>query len=216
MHSINNAAVLNRVLYLFIYKSWIGDSTEDEATDQDNDLGKEFNHELVSNVHAIGQVATVSSIDNIFYLQMLLLIFTYLPALRKRKGVKRKQQAKVQCDSASVIQFVHSWDDVTSKRQFWLTHEDFYQLEKAILDNKFRQGYDLERHYKYASRSSGSPIKLELRLFITLRLLGGASYLDIIWYGVSLHSIPALLFVILMGQGQYQLSYGHIVNNASS
>jgi hypothetical protein len=71
MHSINNAAVLNRVLYLFIYKSWIGDSTEDEATDQDNDLGKELNHELVSNVHAIGQVATVSSIDNIFYLQML-------------------------------------------------------------------------------------------------------------------------------------------------
>jgi hypothetical protein len=67
-------------------------------------------------------------------------------------------------------------------------------LEKAILDHKFTQGYDLERHYKYASWSSGSPITLDLRVFITLRLLGGASYLDMIWYGLRLCSIPALFW----------------------
>ncbi len=85
------------------------------------------------------------------------------------------------CDRASVIQFVHRWEDVMFKLQFRLSPEDFYQLEKAILDHKFRQGYDLERHYRHASRSSGSPITLEVRLFITLRLLSGVMYLDMIW-----------------------------------
>jgi hypothetical protein len=48
---------------------------------------------------------------------------------------------------------------------------DFYEMEKAILDHKYRQGYDLERHYRYACRSNRSLLTLELRLFITLRLL---------------------------------------------
>ncbi len=114
--------------------------------------------------------------------------------MRKRKGVKRRRRANEERDRSSVIQFIRGWDDVMFKRQFRLCREDFYQLEQAVLDHKLRQGYNLERHYKYASWSSGSPITLELRLFITLRLLSGASYLDMIWYGVSIRSIPALFW----------------------
>ncbi len=79
------------------------------------------------------------------------------------------------------------------KRQFRFCHEEFYQLERAVSDHKLRQGYNLE----YASWSSGSPITLELKLFITLRLLSAASYLNMIWYGVSICSIPALFWETL-------------------
>ncbi len=43
-------------------------------SDTDNDLGNELYHELATNVHANSQVASVSSINTIFYLQMLLLL----------------------------------------------------------------------------------------------------------------------------------------------
>ena len=66
---------------------------------------------------------------------------------------------------------------------------EFYLLESLILDHKSRNGYDYEQHIKYATQSSGSPITLELQLFITLCLCSGATYLDMIWYGVSLKSI---------------------------
>ncbi len=153
--------------------------------------------ERVRHIHVISHLATVSSLNTMFYLQLLLLLFNYLPTMRKRKGVKRTRQANEQRDRSSVIQFIRGWDDVMFKRQFRLCREDFYQLEQAVLDHKLCQGYNLERHYKYASWSSRSPITLELRLFITLRLLSGASYLDMIWYGVSLRSIPALFWATI-------------------
>jgi len=62
------------------------------------DLGNELNHELATNVHVIGQVASVSSTNTIFYLQMLLLLFNYLSKLRKRRGVMRKPEANVHHD----------------------------------------------------------------------------------------------------------------------
>jgi hypothetical protein len=80
------------------------------------------------------------------------------------------------------------------KRQFWLSPEDFHLLESLILDHKCQHGYDYEQHMKYATKSSGSPIMLELRLFITLCLRSGAMYLDMIWYGISLKSIPEILW----------------------
>jgi hypothetical protein len=99
---------------------------------------------------------------------MLLLVLNYLPALKKRKGAKRKHGANVHRERTTVIQFILSWDDDMFKRHFRLSCEDFYELEGAILSNKLRQGYALEQHYKYACLSSGSPISIELRLFITL------------------------------------------------
>jgi hypothetical protein len=50
------------------------------------------------------------------------------------------------------------------KQQFRITRSDFLLLESAILDHMARKGYNLERHTMYATRSSGLPISLELRL----------------------------------------------------
>jgi hypothetical protein len=77
----------------------------------------------------------------------------------------------------------------------------FHELEKVIMDHKESQGYDMECQYKHASWSSGSPITLEL-WFITLRLLSGTIYLDMIWYGVSLSSIPLLFWQTICEIGE--------------
>jgi hypothetical protein len=56
-------------------------------------------------------------------------------------------------------------------------------------------GYDEEKHYKFAMLSSRSPMTLGLRLlFITLRILSGASYLYMIWYAVDVNSVPAIFW----------------------
>jgi hypothetical protein len=62
------------------------------------------------------------------------------------------------------------------------------------MENLERKGYDYEKHAMYATRSSGSPVPLELRLYITLRILSGASYLDMIWYGVEVKSVPGIFW----------------------
>jgi hypothetical protein len=87
------------------------------------------------------------------------------------------------------------------KRKFHMTRPDFFLLEATIMENMERNGYNHEKHNSFATRSSGSSISLELRLYITLRILSGASYLDMIWYGVEVRSVPGILenyFVISM------------------
>jgi hypothetical protein len=97
-------------------------------------------------------------------------------------------------DRSSVIQFIHSWTDDMFKRQFRLTREDFFLLERCIYDNMAKKGYDSKKHYDLATRSSGSPITLELRLYVTLRICSGASYLDMIWYQVDIKSVPDIFW----------------------
>jgi hypothetical protein len=79
-------------------------------------------------------------------------------------------------------------------QQFRITRSDFLLLESAILDHMARNGYNFERHTMYATRISGLPISLELRLYVTLQIPSGASYLDMIWYGVEIRSVPALFW----------------------
>jgi hypothetical protein len=54
------------------------------------------------------------------------------------------------------------------------------------------------KNYSYScqqgdSYSRGSHIPFEVKLCVTLRLLAGASYLDMIWYGISLTILSACL-----------------------
>ena len=49
----------------------------------------------------------------------------------------------------------------------------------------------------FAKLSSGSVVPIETLLFITLRILEGASYLDMIWYGVQINHVDAYMFEML-------------------
>jgi hypothetical protein len=63
-----------------------------------------------------------------------------------------------------------------------------------MMENLERKGYDYEKHARYATQSSGSLVSIELRLYIMLRILCGASYLDMIWYGVEVKSVPGIFW----------------------
>ncbi len=106
----------------------ITDDDEDTIPSFDSDTAGascKTNDDIAASIHVIGQVAAISSMNTVFYLQMILLVLNYLPALKKRKGTKRKREANLRRDRRSVIEFVHGWDDDMFKRQFRLSCEDF-------------------------------------------------------------------------------------------
>jgi hypothetical protein len=127
-------------------------------------------------------------------LQYLIFLSSFVPLVRRRRRRKRIRRRNIHRDRSSVMSFIHSWSDEMFKRQFRLTRPDFFLLEATIMEYMEMSGYDFEQHTRYATRSSGSPILLELRLYITLRILSGASYLDMIWYGVEIKTVPVIFW----------------------
>lgn len=84
------------------------------------------------------------------------------------------------------LQYVRSWDDDMFRRQFRLCRDDFgfvlHKIAPLIVRNEVR-----------AIASSGCSICPELRLMITLRILAGAKYLDMIWYRVHVDHVHELV-----------------------
>ena len=79
------------------------------------------------------------------------------------------------------------------KRQFRLCREDFTDLLSKMINKypgKSNNGLEnLDYSYEMGRRSSGTCVPLEIKLYITLRILAGASYLDMICYGVAIESV---------------------------
>lgn len=85
-------------------------------------------------------------------------------------------------DRQMCILEVRSWNDEMFKRQFRLSRRAFNNLLSTIAP--FMQVNETQ-----AINSSGSAISPELLLLISLRILAGASYLDMIWYKVSVSHV---------------------------
>jgi len=93
---------------------------------------------------------------------------------KKKKKFMHKRKRNNHCDPKTVNEFIHSWSDSMFQWQFTLSREDFYAVDQAIMNYKTSHcGDDEEKHFKFATLSSGSPVTLELILFITLRILSG-------------------------------------------
>ena len=89
-------------------------------------------------------------------------------------------------DRLQALQYVRSWDNDMFRRQFRLCSEDFaFVLHKV--------SPPIARNVVRAVASSGSSICPEMRLLITLRILAGAKYLDMIWYRVHVDHVQALV-----------------------
>jgi hypothetical protein len=102
---------------------------------------------------------------------------------------KLSQSTRIQNSHGSredALEFARSWSDEVFEMMFRLCREDFYVLVEKI-------EHILEPNHEMARRSSGSPIRTEMRLMITLRILAGASYLDMIWFRVSIFHVIALV-----------------------
>jgi hypothetical protein len=130
---------------------------------------------------------TTTALQMCSYLQLLLLLCHLVPLLRSRNRKKRKQKPNVHWDRSSDKTFIHFWSDKMFKQQFQLTQQDFF------LENMAR----IRKASSFAIRSSGSLILLELRLCVTLQILSGASYLDMIWYAIEIQSIPVVCWRII-------------------
>jgi hypothetical protein len=129
-------------------------------------------------------------------LMIICLASVVLP--KKKKKFTRKRKCNNHQDHKTVIEFIHSLSDSTFQWQFRLSREDYYAVHQAIMNYKTSHcGYDEEKLFKFATLSSGSPVTLELPLFITLRILSGASYLDMIWYAVDVNTVPSIFWATI-------------------
>jgi hypothetical protein len=105
---------------------------------------------------------------------------------------RRLRAPNVHRDRHHALEFVRSWSDNEFQCQFRLRREVFATCLGLL-------NVDLQRNEKMAKNSSGSSISPEMMFLITLRILAGASYLDMIWYRVSIkHVFDAIVFPTLV------------------
>ena len=96
------------------------------------------------------------------------------------------RQPKIVRNRKEAWDFISSWDDDLFYRQFRLPREEvliIIEKCKSIYPGKSANGYENYRmaQIKGMNSTPGSgPITMELKVAITLRLLAGASYLDMI------------------------------------
>ena len=103
-----------------------------------------------------------------------------LPVHHLRAGNQKR-------DRFEIVRWAAELDDKMFRRQFRLVREDFFYVLLKI-------SVDLSRNEKQARNSSGSSITPELKLMITLRILAGASYLDMIHYRVHVDSVSSIVW----------------------
>lgn len=115
----------------------------------------------------------------------------------------RKRKPKVVRNRMEAWNFILSWDDTLFQRQFRISKEDFFILCekcKSVYPGISTSGIT---NYRTAilqgtrSTPKSGPITMELKLAITLRILAGASYLDLIWYGVQVDSVHTIFLFTL-------------------
>ena len=101
---------------------------------------------------------------------------------RRRRGNQRRDRDRVE-------RTVDGWTESMFRRQFRMTRSSFAKL-RDLIDQKFPPGDLSER---MARLSSGSRVNTTIRLYVTLRVLAGASYLDMVWYEVSVDSVMLIV-----------------------
>lgn len=105
------------------------------------------------------------------------------------EGKKRKRSRNIERDRRRVERSVNGWTEETFRRQFRMTRSSFTKLREMI-DQKFPPG---ELSEEMAIRSSGSRVSTTIKLYVTLRVLAGASYLDMVWYEVPANSVMPIV-----------------------
>jgi hypothetical protein len=103
-------------------------------------------------------------------------------------------------------EFIMSWTDELFYRQFRISRGDFFIICDKIKNiypshsENIHIGIESYIHSQKMgniSTPSSGPVTLEIKLAITLRMLAGASALDMIWYGVQLATIPSIFQFII-------------------
>jgi hypothetical protein len=139
----------------------------------------DYDYGYESSLSSDSEVATkrikLSTSEIIIVVVASILIATTIPIEPPRIGNCRGERLQA-------LQYVRSWDDDMFRRQFRLCRLDFGHLLRLIAPL-------IQRDEAKARNSSGSSIPPEMRLMITLRILAGAKYLDMIWHRVDVDHV---------------------------
>ena len=120
-----------------------------------------------------------------------------------RKIGYEKKKSRVYRNREAAWEFILTWNEELFYRQFGLGKEEFFKLCeqcKSSYPGKSRNGiknYFLAQIRGRASSGKSGPVNMELKLAVTLRLLRGASYLDMIWYGVQISTVHEIFGFML-------------------
>ncbi len=120
-----------------------------------------------------------------------LVTISLLDQIAEKKGRSKKRRL----DHSTPWDFVSTWSSNLFKRQFRVSREDFFLLRNKCIAHYPGQHASGEENYRIAQRMGnlgGGFVTIEIRLCVTLRMLAGASYLDLIWYGVSTNHVHAI------------------------
>mmetsp|Transcript_17250 Transcript_17250/g.38846 ORF Transcript_17250/g.38846 Transcript_17250/m.38846 type:complete len:496 (+) Transcript_17250:167-1654(+) len=90
-------------------------------------------------------------------------------------------------DRKSILLWASGLEPGMFRKQFRVCREDFEYLVGLV-------SQDLEPNWQKAINSSGSPITTRLQLMIMLRMLAGASYLDLVHYHVHANSVHTIMW----------------------
>lgn len=130
-----------------------------------------------------------SSVDG--HLKLVLVVKLMRPLyLEGANLIKRRcsvRRGNVHRDRSAIMKWCSELDDKMFNRQFRLCRSDFFYVLLKI------QG-KLSVVVQQAVNSSGSPISAQLMLMLTLRVLAGASYLDMIHYHVHIDSVSKIVW----------------------
>ena len=107
------------------------------------------------------------------------------------KSDKPRRQANEHRNRQHALNTIQKWSDAQFVMHFRLTREDFCEVRDALKE------VVRPRKRAYAELSSGSQVSLETKLFVTLRILAGAKYQDLVWYGVPERHVWTYTFEIV-------------------
>ena len=94
-------------------------------------------------------------------------------------------------DRAGPLAKVATWSDGFFYRQYRITREQFHDLRASLaLIVRAR-----DPHMAYVS--AGSLVPLDTKILVTLRILAGGRYLDMVWYGVCVNHVPTYVMEIV-------------------
>ena len=127
--------------------------------------------------------------DKLFICKFLVAYFVTQIAVNLLLVPSKKRKRNICRDRLIIDQKIDLWSDALFKRQFRLNRECFMYLLIRI-DERFPI---TEKSKHFAMLSSGSFISNKLRLYITLRILAGASYLDMVWYEVNINHVNEIV-----------------------
>lgn len=123
--------------------------------------------------------------DNIL-VRLLAVLILLANAICNEIDRRPGRAANLKRDRSIPLTSIQNWDEEMFGRQLRLKREDFNHVLDSIRPI-------LHKDEGMAIRSSGSCVDPALKLAITLRILAGASYLDMYWYAVPVNSVSSIV-----------------------